>query len=167
MTTFRLNLVFHGVDFDDDAVFEALAEHPHILWRAQGKTAHATAVVEAGSALKAAGLVSQQVLAAVPSARPLVAEEDLVSIPDVASRIGMTREAVRNWADGRRQAGFPLPRGVVGDGIKVWAWADVNAWLRTNLGIGDDDAMATQHDIAMINAFFRQEASPLPMQKRR
>jgi hypothetical protein len=164
MTTFRLNIVFSGVDFDDDDVFEALAEAPNLVWRAQGRYAFATAIVDAASALKAADLVTYQVTKCVPSARPIRLDEDLVAIPDVASRVGVTREAVRNWANGTRHANFPLPRGVVGDGIKVWAWSDVNRWLRENLNLGDPEDFPTAHDAALINALFsdslrRQAAS--------
>lgn len=154
MATFRLNIVFSGVDFDDDDVFDALAELPTIVWRAQDSLAFATATIEAGSALKAADLVTQQIRKRVPSARPLRLDEDLVAIPDVASRIGVTREAVRNWANGTRHANFPAPRGIVGDGIKVWAWADINLWLRESLNFGDPEEFPTAHDAALINALF-------------
>jgi len=151
---FRLNIVFSGVDLDDEDVFEALAERSDILWRAQADAAFATATVEAPSALKAADLVAEAVIERVPSARPIQLDEDLVAIPDVASRVGVTREAVRNWANGTRHANFPLPRGVVGDGIKVWAWADVNSWLRENLSFGDSETFPTAHEAALINAMF-------------
>ena len=156
MTKFRLNIVFSGVDLDDEDVFEALSKRSDILWRAQGDSAFATATVEAPSALKAADLVAEVVIERVPSARPIQLDEDLVAIPDVASRVGVTREAVRNWANGTRHANFPLPRGVVGDGIKVWAWADVNSWLRENLSFGDSETFPTAHEAALINAMFAE-----------
>jgi hypothetical protein len=154
MTTFRLNIVFSGVDFDDDDVFDSLSDLSNILWRSQGVYAFATAVVDATSALKAADLVTELVTKRIRSARPVRLDEDLVAIPDVASRVGVTREAVRNWANGTRHANFPLPRGVVGDGIKVWAWSDVNRWLRENLNLGDPESFPTAHDAALINALF-------------
>jgi hypothetical protein len=154
VTTFRLNIVFSGVDFDEDEVFEGLAEIPNILWRAQGAFAFATATIEADSALKAADLVTQQVNERVPSARALRLDEDLVAIPDIANRVGVTREAVRNWANGTRHANFPLSRGVVGDGIRVWAWSDVNSWLRENLHLGDPEEFPTAHDAVLIQGMF-------------
>lgn len=154
MPTFRLNIVFTGVDLDDDDVFESLSELPNVLWRSHGPYALASATVDAASALKAADLVTGLVTARLPSASPIRLDEDLVAIPDVASRVGVTREAVRNWANGTRHANFPLPRGVVGDGIKVWAWADVNRWLRENLNLGDAEHFPTAHDAALINALF-------------
>jgi hypothetical protein len=154
MSAFRLNIVFSGVDFDDDEVFDALGELSNVTWRSQGRYAFATAVIDAPTALKAADLVTQQVMKLVPSARPIRLDDDLVSIPDVAGRVGVTREAVRNWANGTRHANFPLPRGVVGDGIKVWAWSDVSVWLRDNLSLGDADEFPSAHDAALINALF-------------
>jgi hypothetical protein len=153
---FRLNIVFSGIDFDDDEVFQALAERPHILWRSQSGVSYATAIVDARSALTAAEIVTKLVMNLVPTAQPIRLDEDLVSISDVASRVGVTREAVRNWANGTRHANFPLPRGVVGDQIRVWAWADVNGWLRKNLSLGDVETFPTAHDAALIDAMFAE-----------
>jgi hypothetical protein len=154
MTTYRLNVVFSGIDFDDDDVFEALASFRNIVWRAQGAYAFATATLEATSALEAAALVVQQVTTCVASASPIRLDEDLVAIPDIASRLGVTREAVRLWANGARHSNFPLPRGVVGNGIKVWTWSDVNGWLRQNLNLGDPEEFPTAHEAALINSMF-------------
>ncbi len=154
MPTFRLNIVFVGVNFDDDEVFEALAEVPGLAWRSDGQVAVATAILDAPSALHAADLVTKQVMGRVVTARPLRLDDDLVAIPDIASRVGMTREAVRNWANGTRHANFPLPRGVVGDAIKVWAWSDVSVWLRDNLNLGDREGVPSADEVAVINAHF-------------
>src|SRR5207342_3670811 len=125
-----------------------------IAWRSQGDVAYATAVLDATSALEAADLIVRQVSERVPTATPIRLDDDLVAIPDIAGRIGVTREAVRHWANGERHANFPLPRGVVGDGIKVWAWSDVNSWLRENLSFGDSEMFPTAHEAALINAMF-------------
>ena len=110
MSVFRLNIVFSGVDFDDDEVFDTLGKLPNVTWRSQCRYAFATAVIDAPTALEAADFVTRQVMKLVPSARPIRLDDDLVSIPDVAGRVGVTREAVRNWANGTRHANFPLPR---------------------------------------------------------
>ncbi len=154
MPAFRLNIIFSGIDFDDDITFEALATLPNMVWRGQGGLAFATATVNAASALQAADIATEQVIASVPAARPLRLDEDLVAVPDIAGRVGVSREAVRNWANGTRHANFPIPRGVVGDGIKVWAWSDVNRWLRENLSFGDTEDFPTEHDAALINLHF-------------
>lgn len=94
----------------------------------------------------------------LPRARPIRLDEDLVSIPDIASRVGVSREAVRNWANGLRHSNFPLPRGIVGDGIKVWGWSEVSRWLHNNLHLGDSEAFPNAYDIAFVNAHFSEKA---------
>jgi hypothetical protein len=152
MPPYRLNLLFSGVNLNDDETYDALANLPNVMWRSQADLAFASAAVDASSALKAADDLIRAIASAVPSARPLRLDEDLVSISDIAERIGVTREAVRNWANGTRKAGFPLPRGIVGDAIKVWAWSDVDAWAQANLMLGKDERYPSAHDVALINA---------------
>lgn len=153
MQTFHLNLIFDGVDLEDDATFDALATVEPATWRMQGTVAWVLAAVEAPSALEAAKSFTRHVLKAVPSARPVRMDEELVAIPDIARRVGVTREAVRHWADGTRQANFPLPRGIVGDNIKVWRWGSVERWLAVNLGVADEAVCPTDAEIAEIDAF--------------
>jgi predicted DNA-binding transcriptional regulator AlpA len=151
--TFRLNLMFLGIDLDDDATFDALAEVSQASWRTQGPIAWALASLEAPTAIDAVKGFTRQVAAMVPSARPMRLDEELVAIPDIAQRVGVTREAVRNWANGARHANFPLPRGVVGDNIKVWRWADVDCWLAANLRLGDGLSHPNETELLEINAY--------------
>src|SRR3546814_15154084 len=62
--------------------------------------------------------------------------DPVVTISDSADEVGVTRQAVRNWALGTRQSGFPLPLAVVGDGVRVWRQADVDEWLNVAVGLG-------------------------------
>jgi hypothetical protein len=56
-------------------------------------------------------------------------DRDLVNVADIARRVGRTRQAVQLWVTGKRGPGsFPVPVGAPG-GSRVWAWADVEAWL--------------------------------------
>ncbi|MFA5890862.1 MAG: hypothetical protein WDA27_07915 [Actinomycetota bacterium] len=158
MPAYRMNIVFTGIDFDDDATFEALADLPNVLWRSQGDHAFATAIVDSASAMKAADEVTGLVMDRVATAQPFKLDEDLVSISDIAARVGVTREAVRNWANGSRHSNFPFPRGTVGDRIKVWAWADVSKWLNRNLALGDPEEFPSPHDVALVNSLFAKEA---------
>lgn len=154
MTSFRLNIVFSGIDFDDDEAFEALADLHGVVWHGQGSIAYATGIIDALSATKAAELLARDVCSRVPSARPIRLDEDLVGLTDIANRIGVTSEAVRNWATGNRRAHFPLPRGIVGAGIKVWKWAEVSVWLRDNFLLGDDNEFPTGKETVDIDALF-------------
>ncbi|MFV1991280.1 MAG: hypothetical protein ACC652_11130 [Acidimicrobiales bacterium] len=154
MTTVRLNIVFSGIDLDDDDVFDTMGTLSNVYWRSQGPLAFATAIVDSDSALAATALVVGQVQELVPSALPIRLDEDLVAIPDIASRVGVSREAVRNWANGTRQSNFPIPKGIVGDGIKVWAWSSVSKWLNANLNLGDQEEFPTELDTAELNYKF-------------
>ena len=56
-------------------------------------------------------------------------------------------------ADGKRGPGnFPAPRGVVGDAVRVWRWADVDAWLRHNAGYNFPTIPVPSWAIDTINA---------------
>lgn len=64
-------------------------------------------------------------------------DPQLVDISGIASDLGVTREAVRHWADRRRGPGnFPYPLGIIGKGQRAWRWYDVLEWVRRN-GLGD------------------------------
>jgi predicted DNA-binding transcriptional regulator AlpA len=69
----------------------------------------------------------------VESVRPLrvvrVENEDLLTMSEIARRLGRTRESVRLLVEGRRgKGGFPAP--VSGTGRwRYWRWSDVLAWL--------------------------------------
>lgn len=154
LTTYRLNIVFSGIDFDDDKVFEALGALSNLYWRSEGPLTFATAIIDSKSVMAASMQVVEQVTAVVPTACPIRVDEDLVSISDIASRVGMSREAVRNWANGTRQSNFPIPKGIVGDTIKVWAWSSISNWLNANLSLGDKEYFPTEIEIAQVNAVF-------------
>jgi len=49
---------------------------------------------------------------------------EIVSGAEIGRRLGVTREAVRQW---RRRPGFPEPVGKVGQAI-AWDWEDVRRW---------------------------------------
>jgi predicted DNA-binding transcriptional regulator AlpA len=57
---------------------------------------------------------------------------EVVSGAEIGRRLGVSREAVRQWAS---RAGFPEPLGRVGRSV-VWDWRIVEAWSKTN-GRGD------------------------------
>lgn len=58
--------------------------------------------------------------------------EDLVSLKDIANRLGRTYESVRLWTVGKRgPGGFP-PALSAGDGWALHSWAQVVDWLQRN-----------------------------------
>lgn len=155
MSAFRLHVLFTGIDFDDDQVFAALSRLDHVDWMEVRGSVIAVAAIEASSATAAAERLVADVTATVPGARPLRLDPELVSVADIAARVGVSREAVRHWAKGsRRDAGFPPPVGSIGAASKptyVWEWAPVNAWLADNLGLGDEFRYPTALEAAEID----------------
>ncbi len=65
-----------------------------------------------------------------------VADEDLVTLADIADRVGQSRESVRRYATGDRgPGGFPPPANPVRDGTVFYRWSEVAPWLRDALGL--------------------------------
>ncbi len=63
---------------------------------------------------------------------------ELVSMSDIAERLGRTRESVRLLVEGRRGPGhFPAPAVRVSDRTKLWAWSEVVEWLNTAYGMNE------------------------------
>jgi hypothetical protein len=81
---------------------------------------------------------------------PLAIEDELVSMADIAERVGRTRQSVSMLVSGQRGEGnFPLP---VAGNVRspLWHWADVAAWFEAHEGdeVVPEDRMRT---IAAIN----------------
>ncbi len=141
MTTYNFRLQFANVDLEDFDVLEALAEIPGVMWSEDPMGVFATATIAAESGVRAVREVVISVCSAVPKAQPLRLDQDLVSITDIADRIGVNRETVRVWASGtaKRKGRFPKPRGCVSGNIKVWGWTDIAEWLDANLALTEND----------------------------
>lgn len=89
----------------------------------------ATAVRE----LQAVGLEAVRVL-----------DEDLVTLADIADRLGQSRESVRRYATGDRgPGGFPPPVNPARDGTLFYRWSEVAPWVRDQLGLPVVDANPT------------------------
>jgi hypothetical protein len=73
----------------------------------------------------------------VPGLRVVGAgQDDLVTMLDIARRVGRTRASVRMLVNGQRgPGGFPAPALVTTGGEKVWNWPEAAAWLRDRLGV--------------------------------
>jgi hypothetical protein len=69
---------------------------------------------------------------------PLVVEDELVSMADIAERTGRTRQSVSMLVAGRRGPG-DFPRPVAGNvRSPLWHWADAFAWFDSQEGAGKD-----------------------------
>ena len=76
-----------------------------------------------------------------------IADAGLVSLADIAARLGRTRESVRLLAGGARgPGGFPKPVTDPRGRYRLWRWSEVAHWFREYRGespaTGDDGATA-------------------------
>lgn len=76
-------------------------------------------------------------------------DQDLVDGPEIASRLGVSRQAVQHWAIGTRGSSFPVPVGAVG-GKRLWTWGQIVDWARregkTDEPLGLDQDAAAEVD---------------------
>jgi hypothetical protein len=157
--TYNVGVVFEGLGPAClDAVSTALAAA--VLSEAGGVTTVRAKVRAPGPAAAVSQLV-ERVTKAVPAAVPLRVDPDLVSVSDIARRVGRTRESVRLLIDGKRGPGsFPAPLGVVGEGIKVWPWSVVLEWFDKVLGVDLGEEGVPPRAAAVLDAGFAAQKSP-------
>lgn len=55
--------------------------------------------------------------------------DPLVSLSDIAERVGVTRQAVTMYAKGARGENFPAPSVKVTDDRPLWSWPSVAEWF--------------------------------------
>lgn len=155
LKTYMFALAVSGIrvrEQDNDALLAAVGCDDAIVLSTGGET-HVVFYRTAQSPQQAVWEAISQVERAFPDALICRLDRDLVSTSDIAERVGRTRQAVGQWVTGvRGPGGFPAPQGVVGDGIRVWDWASVHAWLLgSNLDITlDDDAFPVPSDVAVV-----------------
>lgn len=58
-----------------------------------------------------------------------VEPDHLVNLSDIAERSGLTRQAVANYASGKRGEGFPAPAACVTTDHPLYDWVEVAQWL--------------------------------------
>lgn len=108
----------------DDATFGTEAGLPIAEFDREAETL-ADAIASAVRALDEAGLVALRVL-----------DQDLLTLADIAQRIGQSRESVRRYATGERGPGnFPPPVNPAREGTVFYRWSEVAPWIRRNLGL--------------------------------
>lgn len=77
---------------------------------------------------------------------------DLVSLADIARRIGRTRQQVGQYVAGTRgPGGFPAPVCDLTEGHPLWPWCEVARWLWEN-GIIGEEALHESRLVAAVNS---------------
>jgi hypothetical protein len=161
----RIALRVTGVDLDDDATFDVITDHlSDLTWmEIDGRT---LAVLHTdGDPIGSTVQSARQITASLAGARVLDVDQDLVGVSDIAKRVGVTREAVRLWVEGKRGPGhFPDPVGSAGGGergsMRLWQWASVNDWLR-HYGLHDDEETLSAAQTAEVNAVLHRVMGPV------
>lgn len=66
----------------------------------------------------------------IPGSRVVSLGEDILGIPEIASRTERSEESIRQLVHGIRGSGdFPSARGILKGGARLWRWGDVAGWL--------------------------------------
>jgi hypothetical protein len=158
-STYKVGVVFEDLDHRSfGLVSVALPEA--VLFEA-GEVTTVRATVRASGPAAAVSQLVDSVTKAVPAAVPLSVDQDLVSVSDIARRVGRTREYVRLLVDGKRgPGGFPAPVGVVGDGIRVWPWSVVLEWSGKVLGVDVGENGVPPLTAAVLDVSFATRRSP-------
>jgi len=65
-----------------------------------------------------------------------ILDHDLMTLADIANRLGQSRESVRRYVTGDRgPGGFPPPVNPARGGTVFYRWSEVAPWVREHLGI--------------------------------
>lgn len=91
-----------------------------------------------------------------------VVDQDLLTLADIADRIGQSRESVRRYSTGERGPGnFPPPVNPTRYGTVFYRWSEVAPWVRRHLGV---DVPDTDHALVVANLLLqaRQHRANVP-----
>ena len=149
MTHHHFTLIVDGPDLQDDTLIDAVFEagcDDAAIGRIDG--------IQYVDFDREAASLDQAILSAVADLERItgvyvvrIADAGLVSMADIATRIGRTREGVRLLTTGARgPGGFPPPITDPRSRYRLWRWLDVALWLTKHLGeelaIEDDEILA-------------------------
>jgi hypothetical protein len=139
MTSFQFTLIVEGPDLQEPELIDSLLEagcDDASVGRSDGiqyldfdrrAPSLEAAIVSAVRDVEAVGRGVEVVR---------LADAGLVSMADIASRIGRTRESVRLLIAGERgPGGFPPPATDPRSRYRLWRWVDVERWVSSNLGL--------------------------------
>ncbi|MFD5984914.1 hypothetical protein ACH4A7_31995 [Streptomyces cyaneofuscatus] len=161
----HIPLIVRNVDLDDDSTAEQLALNlADFAWQEAGGQVVATFFTTSSDPVAAAAAAALCIRRVLPQASVERVDEQFVSLADIAARAGLSHEAVRLWAAGKRRttgAPFPVPRAEVGQGrtaTKIWTWPEVLVWLEAHycLDLEPDTAYLTARQVAHLNALLQE-----------
>lgn len=155
MSTHSFTLLLQGADVSNEGVLDRLYDvgcDDASFGTREGKT-FAEFDREAATLAEAIASAIRQV-ELVPGVIVLrVEEQDLVTIADIATLTGRTRQNVWQLTAGKRgRGGFPAPATTIGADHSLWRWSDVLDWLRRE-GKAPQETVEAAHVVAAVNAW--------------
>lgn len=142
----------HHLDLADAAVVDRLGAFDNVTFDSVDGLSHVTVHVEDGQSVVDTVLETTRRLAnTVAGANAVRVDPDLVTISDIAGRVGVSREAVRQWTHGTRKP-FPSQFDTIGADQRVWRWVEIVEWLEWAKAIDMDEDLPTLADIDHLNA---------------
>ncbi len=166
MAEYEFTLVIHG-PVEDDEVINALFEHgcDDATFGTIDGVGYAEFHREA-AALGDAVFSAIKDVESVPGLTILRVEpDDLVTLSEIAHRLGRTRESVRLLAAGERGGGeFPAPASHLRSRSRLWRWSDIAAWAGVKGSLELEEAQL----LAAMNAALelRNRSATLPRSER-
>ncbi|MET7643949.1 hypothetical protein ABZS83_09945 [Streptomyces sp. NPDC005426] len=161
----HIPLIVRGVDLDDDGTAEQLAVRlADFAWHETGGQVVATFFTTSSDPVSAAAAAAACIGRVLPQASVERVDEQFVSLADIAVRAGLSHEAVRLWAAGKRRTQgepFPAPRAQVGQGrtaTKIWSWPEVVVWFEDHycLDLEPGTVYLTPPQVARLNALLQE-----------
>jgi predicted DNA-binding transcriptional regulator AlpA len=161
MNEYQFTLVT-AADLDDEATVDALFEagcDDATLGSVDG-VGYAD-FVRAGDSFGEAVRSAIQQVESVPGLKVIRVEpDDLVTMSEIAERMGRTRESVRLLIRGARgPGGFPPPVSHLKSRSRFWRWSDVSAWA-SRIGLEELETRQAQLVAAINAALILRDKSP-------
>lgn len=138
MSAHEFTLIVEGPDLQEDPYVDALFEagfDDTTIGRV-GSIQYLDFDREAESFVDAVFSAAKDLESAVPGVRVVHLEpDDLVTMSEIAERVGRTRESVRLLISGDRgPGGFPAPATHFRNRQRMWRWQEVAVWFADKLG---------------------------------
>ena len=147
MYNFEFSFVVRDHDLDNglqgETALDSIQEATVSGWRDQHLV---TFCVRARTPL-AALRKARKIIDRFPSLEIMWLDNDLVGIPDIASRTNRTDESIRQHVRGLRgSGGFPTPIGILKGGTFIWRWGDIAPRLA-------ETGLLEEQGVSYIDAF--------------
>lgn len=176
MTVYSFTLIVEGADLQSDDAQEAL-----FAGNCDDATFGAVDGVQFAEFDREAGSFGLALASAMTDLRNSVAgvnvvhvePDELVTMAEIAERLGRTRESIRLLIVGERGSGdFPPPVSHLRARTRLWRWPDVLQWFRVRYPDEHDrleDLPGAAHITAMLNGYltYRKYSATLSEEDRK